>query len=31
LVLETGDKISISGSNGTDLRFLVSILETSNF
>ena len=31
LVLETGDKISISGSNATDLRFLVSILETSNF
>ena len=31
LVLETGDKISISGSNGTDLKFLVSILETSNF
>ncbi len=31
LVLETGDKISISGSNTPNLKFLVSILETSNF
>lgn len=31
LVMETGDKISISGSNATNLKFLVSILETSNF
>jgi hypothetical protein len=31
LVLETGDKISVSGSNSTNLKFLVSILETSNF
>lgn len=31
LVLETGDKISISGTNSTNLKFLVSILETSNF
>jgi hypothetical protein len=31
LVLETGDKISVSGSNAANLKFLVSILETSNF
>jgi hypothetical protein len=31
LVLETGDKISISGTNSANLKFLVSILETSNF
>lgn len=31
LVLETGDRISISGSNSANLKFLVSILETSNF
>ena len=30
LVLETGDYISISGSSSTDLKFLTSILETSN-
>jgi len=30
LVLETDDYITISGSNGTDLKFLTSILETSN-
>lgn len=30
LVLETGDTISVSGSNGTDLKFLTSILETFN-
>lgn len=31
LVLETGDKIAISGSVGTNLKFLASVLETSNF
>ena len=31
LVLETGDKISVSWSNAANLKFLVSILETSNF
>ena len=30
LVLETGDFITISGSTSTDLKFLTSILETSN-
>lgn len=30
LVLETGDTISVSGSNSTDLKFIVSILETFN-
>ena len=30
LVLETGDTVSISGSSSTDLKFLASILETSN-
>ncbi len=30
LVLETGDFISISGSSSADLKFLTSILETSN-
>jgi hypothetical protein len=30
LVLETGDFISISGSSATNLKFLTSILETSN-
>lgn len=30
LVLETGDYITISGSNSTSLKFLTSILETSN-
>lgn len=30
LVLETGDYITISGSSSTDLKFLTSILETSN-
>jgi hypothetical protein len=30
LVLETDDFITISGSNNTDLKFLTSILETSN-
>lgn len=30
LVVESGDSLSILGSNGTDLNFLSSILETSN-
>jgi len=30
LVLETGDYITISGSSSTDLKFLISILETSS-
>jgi len=30
LVLETGDYITISGSSSSDLKFLTSILETSN-
>lgn len=30
LVLEQGDFVSVSGSNPTDLKFIVSILETSN-
>ena len=30
LVLETGDTISVSGSSNTDLKFIVSILETFN-
>lgn len=30
LVLESGDKLVISGSNGTDLEFIASILETLN-
>jgi hypothetical protein len=30
LVLETGDYISIVGSSSTDLKFITSILETSN-
>lgn len=30
LVLETGDYITISGSSSSDLKFLISILETSN-
>jgi hypothetical protein len=30
LVLETDDFITINGSNDTDLKFLTSILETSN-
>lgn len=30
LVLETNDYITISGSSSTDLKFLTSILETSN-
>lgn len=30
LVLETGDFISISASNNTNVKFLASILETSN-
>jgi hypothetical protein len=30
LVLESGDKLVISGSNGTDLEFIGSILETLN-
>ena len=30
LVLETDDFITISGSTATDLKFLTSILETSN-
>ena len=30
LVLETGDSLVTNGSNATDLKFLTSILETSN-
>ena len=30
LVVESGDSLSIFGSNDTDLNFLSSILETSN-
>jgi hypothetical protein len=30
LVLETGDYITVSGSSATNLKFLTSILETSN-
>jgi hypothetical protein len=30
LVLETGDFISVSASNATNMKFLASILETSN-
>ena len=30
LVLESGDKLVLSGSNGTDLEFIASILETLN-
>lgn len=30
LVLETGDFISVSASNTTNMKFLASILETSN-
>jgi hypothetical protein len=30
MVLETGDYITISGSSSTNLKFLSSILETSN-
>jgi hypothetical protein len=30
LVLESGDKIVLSGSNATDLKFIASILETLN-
>lgn len=30
LVLESGDILKISGSDGTDLKFLASILETLN-
>jgi len=30
LVLETGDYISIVGTSSTDLKFITSILETSN-
>lgn len=30
LVLEQGDYITISGSSSTDLKFITSILETSN-
>ena len=30
LVLESGDKLVLSGSNGTDLKFISSILETLN-
>lgn len=31
LVLETGDAISISANTNTDIKFLASVLETSNF
>lgn len=30
LVLEAGDKLVLSGSNNTDLKFIASILETLN-
>jgi hypothetical protein len=30
LILESGDKLVLSGSNGTDLKFIASILETLN-
>jgi hypothetical protein len=30
LVLESGDKLVLSGSNGTDLKFIASVLETLN-
>jgi hypothetical protein len=30
LVLESGDKLVLSGSNATDLKFITSILETLN-
>ena len=30
LVLESGDRLVLSGSNGTDLKFVASILETLN-
>ncbi len=30
LVLESGDKLVLSGSNGTNLEFIASILETLN-
>jgi hypothetical protein len=30
LVLESGDSLVLSGSNGTDLKFIGSILETLN-
>ena len=30
LVLESGDKLVLSGSSGTDLKFIGSILETLN-
>jgi hypothetical protein len=30
LVVESGDSLSILGSNATDLNFLASVLETSN-
>ncbi len=30
LVLESGDKLVLSGSNATDLKFIASILETLN-
>lgn len=31
LVLETGDSISISANTNTDIKFIASVLETSNF
>jgi hypothetical protein len=30
LVLESGDKLVLSGNNGTNLKFIASILETLN-
>jgi hypothetical protein len=30
LVLESGDKLVLSGSDGTNLKFIASILETLN-
>jgi hypothetical protein len=30
LVLESGDRLVLSGSNGTNLKFIASILETLN-
>jgi hypothetical protein len=30
LVLESGDKLVLSGSNGSNLKFIASLLETLN-
>lgn len=31
LVLETGDSIAVSADTNTDIKFIASVLETSNF